>query len=97
LQTWNGFDLGTIGRRDRARENQFCVEVARDVAILRLGKRYDEVRLEAACKRALQVSARSYRHVESILKNGLDRVATTQDATTISRTRMCAGPTTTTP
>ena len=53
---------------------------------LRLGKRYDEERLEAACKRALRARARSYRHVESILKNGLDRVATTEDATTVSLT-----------
>ncbi len=44
------------------------------LGILRLGKRYGEVRLEAACNRALRVRARSYRHVESILKNGLDRV-----------------------
>jgi transposase len=45
------------------------------LGILRLGKRYGESRLEAACNRALRVRARSYRHVESILKNGLDRVA----------------------
>src|SRR5580658_2418210 len=34
LQAWNGFELGTIGGRDRARENQFGVEVARDVALV---------------------------------------------------------------
>ena len=45
------------------------------LGILRLGKRYGDDRLEAACVRALRVRARSYRHVESILKNGLDRVA----------------------
>jgi transposase len=56
------------------------------LGILRLGKRYDEVRLEAACKRALRARARSYRHVESILKNGLDRVATAEDATTVPLT-----------
>lgn len=44
------------------------------LGILRLGKRYGDVRLEAACRRALGVRARSYRHVESILKHGLDRV-----------------------
>ena len=32
------------------------------LGILRLGKRYDEVRLEAACRRALRARARSYRH-----------------------------------
>jgi transposase len=45
------------------------------LGILRLGKRYGDERLEAACVRALRVRARSYRHVESILKKGLDRVA----------------------
>jgi transposase len=56
------------------------------LGILRLGKRYGEVRLEAACNRALRVKARSYRHVESILKNGLDRVATRDEQTTLSLT-----------
>ena len=42
------------------------------LGIIRLGKRYGERRLEAACKRALTVRALSYRSVESILKNGLD-------------------------
>lgn len=45
------------------------------LGILRLGKRYGQERLEAACARALVAGARSYRHVESILKHGLDRVA----------------------
>jgi transposase len=56
------------------------------LGILRLGKRYGEIRLEAACNRALRVKARSYRHVESILKNGLDRVATHDEQTTLSLT-----------
>ena len=56
------------------------------LGILRLGKRYGDVRLDAACNRALRVRARSYRHVESILKNGLDRVATTDEPTTLSLT-----------
>ena len=30
-------------------------------------------RMEIACARALAVGARSYRHVKSILKHGLDR------------------------
>jgi transposase len=45
------------------------------LGILRLGKQYGNDRLEAACARAHGVGARSYRHVEAILKNGLDRVA----------------------
>lgn len=45
------------------------------LGILRLARRYGETRLEAACHRALGAGARSYRHVDSILKHGLDRVA----------------------
>ena len=44
------------------------------LGILRLGKRYGDARLEAACARAFTVGARSYRQVDAILKNGLDRV-----------------------
>ena len=45
------------------------------LGILRLVKRYGPARLEAACARAVAVDARSYRHVDSILKHGLDRLA----------------------
>jgi transposase len=44
------------------------------LGILRLSKRYGGDRLEAACGRAVTAGARSYRHVESILKHGLDRL-----------------------
>ncbi len=54
------------------------------LGILRLSKRYGQDRLEAACARAVAVRARSYRHVDSILRNGLDRIppksATSSDA-----------------
>lgn len=43
------------------------------LGILRLARQYGNARLEAACARAVPVRARSYRHVSSILKNGLDR------------------------
>ncbi len=43
------------------------------LGILRLSKRYDPARLEAACTRALAAGARSYRHVAAILQRGLDR------------------------
>ena len=43
------------------------------LGIFRLSKRYGQARVEAACARALAARARSYRHVESILKHGLDR------------------------
>ena len=42
------------------------------LGIIRLGRRYGEERLEAACVRALFMKAYSYRSVESILKNNLD-------------------------
>ena len=42
------------------------------LGILRLEKKYGAKRLEAACARAFAAGARSYRHVDSILKNGLD-------------------------
>jgi transposase len=51
------------------------------LGILRLAKRYGDDRVEAACRRALGVRARSYRHVESILKRGLDRTAPTDAET----------------
>ncbi len=42
------------------------------LGIIRLGRRYGEQRLEAACVRALFMKAYSYKSVESILKNNLD-------------------------
>src|SRR5260370_29254488 len=41
--------------------------------ILRLARRYGSVRLEAACDRGLDIGARSYGSIQSILKHGLDR------------------------
>jgi transposase len=43
------------------------------LGLFRLAKQYGHDRVEAACARALVAGARSYRHVESILKHGLDR------------------------
>jgi transposase len=43
------------------------------LGLFRLAKRYGHERVEAACARALAVGARSYRHVDSILKHDLDR------------------------
>jgi transposase len=42
------------------------------LGIMRLSGRYPQPRLEAACRRALIIGARSYRGVESILAHGLD-------------------------
>ena len=44
------------------------------LGIMRLGRRYGDERLEAACARALAIRGHSYRSVESILKAGLDAV-----------------------
>lgn len=52
------------------------------LGLLRLGRLYGAERLEIACARSLTVRARSYRHVESILKNGLDRIAPRNTQTT---------------
>jgi transposase len=52
------------------------------LGILRLSKKYGPERLEAACARAVAVRARSYRHVDSILKNGLDRTPLPADTPT---------------
>lgn len=45
------------------------------LGIIRLEKKYGRDRLDAACARAVAVNGRSYKHVESILHNGLDRAA----------------------
>jgi transposase len=50
------------------------------LGILRLSKRYGPERLEAACARAMTAGGRSYRHVESILKHGLDRLAPAEES-----------------
>lgn len=44
------------------------------LGIIRLEKRYGAERLEKATARAFFAKARSYTHVEAILKNGLDKV-----------------------
>ena len=43
------------------------------LGILRLGKRYGDDRLEAACRRALHIGSARYKSIESILRHGLDR------------------------
>ena len=43
------------------------------LGIMRLGKRYGDARLEAACQRAIAIGACSYKSIESILKKELDR------------------------
>lgn len=48
------------------------------LGILRLGKGFGDERLEAACRRALHIGACSYKSVESILRQGLDRQLPTE-------------------
>jgi transposase len=43
------------------------------LGIMRLAKTFGRERLEAACERAVEINARSYSSLHSILKNGLDR------------------------
>lgn len=43
------------------------------LGIMRLGKKYGYERLEGACRRALHLPVPRYRHIESILKSGLDQ------------------------
>lgn len=49
------------------------------LGLVSLSKRYDCERVEAACARALQVRAYSYKSVMAILKNGLDRQALAEE------------------
>jgi transposase len=49
------------------------------LGLLRMGKRYGDERLEAACARALALGNPTYKTVESILKNGLDKVKSAEE------------------
>lgn len=46
------------------------------LGILRLARQYGRDRLEAACQRGLDIGARSYGSIHSILQNNLDRTRT---------------------
>jgi transposase len=43
------------------------------LGIMRLGQGFGEVRLEAACRRAIKIGSCSYKSIDSILRQGLDR------------------------
>ena len=45
------------------------------LGIMRLGQGFGTQRLEAACRRAIRIDACSYKSIESILRQGLDRQA----------------------
>ena len=52
------------------------------LGILGLGKRYTNVRLEAACRRALPAGIRTYKGIRNILENKLDQVERDQPPAT---------------
>ena len=52
------------------------------LGLLRLGKKYGQERLEAACSRAMTLQSPSYRTVKNILSNGMDLVLFCEDQTT---------------
>ena len=51
----------------------------RCLGLLNHARRYGKTRLEAACERALAIHSPNYRSVSSILKQGLDRQALTEE------------------
>lgn len=44
------------------------------LGLIRLSRRYEKARIEAACERAFRAGARSYQSVKTILEHGLDRI-----------------------
>lgn len=54
------------------------------IGILNLVKRYNRERVEAACHRGVDIGARSYTAIASILKNNLDRAYATPEPTVIN-------------
>ena len=88
---------GEIGRNTAAlveiimRERQHPEQGFRaSVGIIRLAKSYGRERLEAACGRALEIGARSYTSVNSILKSNLDakRPAAATDGPSIAHSNI---------
>ena len=55
------------GRQHPHKRDRACL------GVLRLGKDHGNARLEAACCRAIDLKAPSYRFISSTLKNGLDQ------------------------
>jgi transposase len=55
------------------------------LGLMHLGKRYEPERMLAACQRALQIGSTSYRSVNAILKNGLDKVPLPLEAESLAK------------
>ncbi|EPN70089.1 putative transposase subunit, partial [Pseudomonas syringae pv. actinidiae ICMP 19097] len=60
------------------------------LGILRLSKQHGEARLEAACQRALALGACSYKSLESILRQGLEKLPLSQQ--NLPNARQAANP-----
>jgi transposase len=54
------------------------------LGLIRLGKKYGDERLEAACSRALQIKDATYKSVQSILQKGLDQRPSPEEGPTPS-------------
>jgi transposase len=50
------------------------------LGIIRIARTYGNERMENACRRALEIGATSRKSVEAILKNGLDRIITSDES-----------------
>lgn len=68
-----GPQVGELARAVMARRTHPETGYRTCLGIIRLGDRYEHERLNAACARALEIGSPTYRSVDSILKNGLDR------------------------
>ncbi len=55
------------------------------LGIMRLGKSFGQERLKAACRRALKVGSCSYKSIDSILRQGLDRLALPEQTASYKR------------
>jgi transposase len=52
------------------------------LGVLRLGKHYGNARLEAVCQRAHRLHITTFKSIESMLKNNLDRAAPVDEVAT---------------
>ena len=58
------------------------------LALLSLAKKYDRERLENACTRAVNINSPTRTSVESILKNGLDKLNSTKTEQSVKQAEL---------
>jgi hypothetical protein len=58
------------------------------LALLSLAKKYDRQRLENACARAVDINSPTRTSVETILKNGLDKLKSTKNEQSIKQAKL---------